>query len=407
MFRVNSGKQGKKDKSSNMNDIAVNNDTYIRKLEHDLVERMKELRCLYGITYLVEKKDSVLDDILQGVVELIPPAWQYPQETCACIRLKKQIFQTENFQETEWQQLEIIRVSGKNIGSVEVYYLQEKPLSYEGPFLREERDLIHGIAERLGHIVESKIAENNLQTAYTREKILHEQLQTEMQSRIDFTRLLIHELKTPLTSLLATSQLLLEENRNTRLEKLARYVWEGANDLNMRIEELHDFNRGEVGKLKIKPKSIDLQKLLSSLIEETAVLSQHYDVFIQLNVIKDLPNVIADAERVRQIMFNLINNAYKYAADGKRIVISVTIQDSSTALIAVQDYGPGISREKQQNLFKPGYQISGQNEQMGGLGIGLTLCKIFVELHGGRIWLESKPGAGATFYFTLPMASKK
>ena len=407
MFRVNSGKQGKKDKSSNMNDIAVNSDTYIRKLEHDLVERMKELRCLYGITYLVEKKDSVLDDILQGVVELIPPAWQYPQETCACIRLKKQIFQTENFQETEWQQLEIIKVSGKNIGSVEVYYLQEKPHSYEGPFLREERDLIHGIAERLGHIVESKIAENNLQTAYTREIILHEQLRTEMQSRIDFTRLLIHELKTPLTSLLATSQLLLEENRNARLEKLARYVWEGANDLNMRIEELHDFNRGEVGKLKIKPESIDLQKLLSSIIEETAVLSQHYDVFIQLNVIKDLPNVIADAERVRQIMFNLINNAYKYAADGKRIVISVTIQDSSTALIAVQDYGPGISREKQQNLFKPGYQISGQNEQMGGLGIGLTLCKIFVELHGGRIWLESKPGAGATFYFTLPMASKK
>ncbi len=398
----------KNSNSDSFNDVnAIDCDNRIRRLEHDLTERMKELNCLYGITRLVERKESALGDILQGIVELIPPAWQYPEVTCAGIRLKNRFFRTANFRETKWKQVETIMVNGKDTGTVEVYYLQEEPYCYEGPFLKEERDLIHGIAERLGHIIESKIAEDNLQTTYAREKRLHKQLQSEMQSRIEFTRLLVHELKTPLTSLLATSQLLVEENRNSRLEKLSRYVWEGASSLNLRIDELHDLIRGETGKLKIEPESINLNQLLLSIIEETAVLAQHYGVSINFNISEDLPPVFADTERVRQIMLNLINNAYKYAAEGKKIDISATRDSDSIVVIGVQDYGPGIPKEKQHYLFKPGYQLSGQSEQMGGLGIGLTLCKILVELHGGKIWLESKPGAGSTFYFTLPVANKE
>lgn len=378
----------------------------LRELNHDLIERIKELNCLYGISRLVEKEDISLNDILQGVVDLIPPAWQYPEVTCACINLKDRKFRTTNFGETHWQQSEAIIVNGKRVGTVEVYYLEERASAYEGPFLKEERDLIHGIAERLGHIIESRIAETTLQKLYSREKKLRKQLQVEMQNRVEFTRQLVHELKTPLTSLMATSQLLSEETRSTRLEKLSGYVWEGANRLNSRIDELHDVIRGETGKLKLELRPVDLKRLLPSLVEETKALSRQHGVSIDLEI-KDshLPVVYADSERVRQIMFNIINNACKYASEGKRVTIRASSRpDSRTVVIEVQDYGPGIPKDKKRAIFKPGYQSSRNNERTGGLGIGLTLCKMLVELHGGSIWLESESGRGSSFFFTLPIA---
>lgn len=380
----------------------------LRILTHDLVERIKELNCLYGISRLVEKEHISLDDILQGVVDLIPPAWQYPEVTCACIRLEDKTFLTATFKETDWRQVEAIMVSGNQVGTLEVYYMEEKPFSYEGPFLKEERDLIHGIAERLGHIIKSKIAENTLQELYAREKRLRKKLQVEMQSRVDFTRQLVHELKTPLTSLMATSQLLSEEMRSTRLEKLAGYVWEGANSLNNRINELHDVIRGEIGKLKLELKPLNIETLLRSIVEETKALTQQHSVAMHLELQdKPLSDVYADYERVKQIMFNLINNACKYASEGKQIIIRAKNDpDSKMVVIEVQDYGPGIPKEKRRMLFKPGYQLSRQNTRPTGLGIGLTLCKVLVELHGGSIWFDSVVGKGTTFSFTLPTTEK-
>jgi len=384
---------------------ATGSDTEIklRRLTHDLIERVKELGCLYGISRLVENEENSLDDVFRGVVELIPPAWQYPEATCARILLKRKLFQTANFAETAWKQAETILVNGRPAGKVEVYYLEEKPHACEGPFLKEERDLIHDIAERLGHIVESRVAENRLHMMYIREKKLHQKLQSEMQSRIDFTRLLIHELKTPLTSLMATSQLLLEETADTKLEKPARYLWEGANGLNLRIEELHDVIRGEIGRLKLNPGPVDIEQLLLSLVEENKALAEQYGVTIGLEIEDHLPDVRADAERVRQVMLNLINNACKYASEGQRIDIKAARGQDSMLTIEVRDYGQGIPKNRQQHLFKPGYQQPpSQNDSPVGLGIGLALCKTLVELQGGKIWLESKVGKGSRLFFTLP-----
>jgi signal transduction histidine kinase len=101
--------------------------------------------------------------------------------------------------------------NGKRFGTIEVYYTEEKPDCDEGPFLKEERNLIYVIAERLGHAIERQIAEDNVKFLYHRERALREKLQSEMRVRVDFTRKLIHELKTPLTALIATSQLLYDE----------------------------------------------------------------------------------------------------------------------------------------------------------------------------------------------------
>lgn len=378
----------------------------LRALVHNLSERVKELNCLYGISKLVEERNISLDKILQGVVDLIPPSWQYPEVTCACIKLKNHQFKTANFWETSWKQAETIMVNGERFGTIEVYYLEGKPESDEGPFLKEERNLIHVVAERLGHIIEHRLAENSLQSLYEQEKKLRERLQAEMQGRIDFTRNLIHELKTPLTSLVATSQLLLEEERNKKLGKLARYVWEGANSLNNRIDELHDVVKGEIGKLELELKPLNLRQLLMSLVEETRALARQHGVSINLKLEESLPEVYADAVRVRQIVLNLLNNAFKYAAEGGRVTIKATAKSTSVT-VEVQDRGPGIAEHEQKHLFEAGYQTVYYGERMGGLGIGLALCKLLVELHGGKIWVRSQSGKGSSFFFTLPLLKEQ
>ena len=374
----------------------------LRDLAHKLSERVKELNCLYGISRLVEDRNSSVNEILQGVVNLTPPAWQYPEVTCARIKLKNQQFKTANFRETIWKQTETIMVNGEQFGAIEVYYLKEKPESDEGPFLKEERNLIHVIAERLGHIIEHRLAENSLQSSYEQEKELRQRLQAEMQGRIDFTRNLIHELKTPLTSLVATSQLLFEEEQNKKLGKLAQYVWEGANSLNNRIDELHDVVKGEIGKLELDLKPLDLKQLLLSLVEEIRALARQHSVAISLKVSESLPEVYADAVRVRQIVLNLLNNALKYAAEGGRVTIKATAK-STSVMVEVQDRGPGIAEQEQEHLFQPGYQTACAGKRSGGLGIGLALCKLLVELHGGKIWVRSQLGKGSSFFFTLPL----
>jgi len=133
-----------------------------KKAEEALEKRIKELNCVYNISYLIEKPDISLEEILQGIVNIIPSAWQYPETTCARIIVKGQGFRTKNFRETMWKQVSDIVVHGKQIGTLEICYLEEKPESDEGPFLKEERSLLNAIANRLGRIVERKDAEEAL-----------------------------------------------------------------------------------------------------------------------------------------------------------------------------------------------------------------------------------------------------
>jgi PAS domain S-box-containing protein len=126
------------------------------KRTHDLGERVKELNCLYGISKLVEKPGISLEEIPQGVVDLIRPSWRYPEITCARVILDGQMFTTKNFKETIWKQSSDITVDGDRVGTLEVYYRQERPQMDEGPFLKEERNLIDAISERLGKVIERK-----------------------------------------------------------------------------------------------------------------------------------------------------------------------------------------------------------------------------------------------------------
>lgn len=154
----------------------------LRLRTHDLDMRVKQIYCLYGISALLEKRDLPLADILRGIVDLIPPAWQYPEITCARITVEGEEHFTADFEETLWVLTRDLVVAGKDAGRIEVCYREERPAAYEGPFLKEERTLLNVITERVGKIIERKRTEEALARA--------REMEIEIGARIQKTLLL-------------------------------------------------------------------------------------------------------------------------------------------------------------------------------------------------------------------------
>ncbi len=128
----------------------------VHRQNYDLGERIKELNCLYTISSLVEQPGTTLEDIIEGVLRCIPPAWQYPSITCASLVHGGKSHTTENYKETVWQMKAAIHVNGEERGKLIVGYLEERPEIDEGPFLEEERKLLNAICKRVGKIIEYK-----------------------------------------------------------------------------------------------------------------------------------------------------------------------------------------------------------------------------------------------------------
>ena len=139
-----------------------------KEAEEALRERIKEMNAFYHLSSLVEKPTIVLDELYQEMANVLPQSWQYPEEACARIVISGREFRSSNFAESRWHQTEIIRVNGSDVGRIDVGYIEEKPEQDEGPFLKEERMLLHAIAERIGHITESKRAKEALQKSEER-----------------------------------------------------------------------------------------------------------------------------------------------------------------------------------------------------------------------------------------------
>lgn len=131
--------------------------------EHKLQERIKELNCLFGISRLVEQCEGSLDDLLQGIVDLLSGSWQYPDSSCARIVLEGREYRTACFRPSQWRQAADIHLSGKKVGDVEVYYSKKMPILDEGPFLKEKRLLIDAVGERVGTAVDGIRAKQRLE----------------------------------------------------------------------------------------------------------------------------------------------------------------------------------------------------------------------------------------------------
>jgi PAS domain S-box-containing protein len=249
-------------------------------------------------------------------------------------------------------------------------------------------------------ITAQKIASEQLERLYQREKSAREALQAEIRSRTEYTRALVHELKTPLTPILASSELLVEELTQEPLLGLAKNVHRGAENMNRRVDELLDLARGELGMLKVNLNPVDPEKLLYEIVKYMEPVAKNGGHTLKLDLPNKLPVVMADDDRVHQILFNLISNSIKYSSAGCAIKISAR-EEGDNLIIEVQDTGRGMTLEEQEKLFQPYYRIEGR-EHLSGLGLGLALSKNLIELQHGRIWATSQKGVGSTFSFSLP-----
>jgi signal transduction histidine kinase len=202
---------------------------------------------------------------------------------------------------------------------------------------------------------------------------------------------------------MVSGELLEEEVKDHLFLELIKNIRRSSFKLQQRISELLELARGEIGMLKINAGPLDMEKLLREGVSEMSPIAAAKGLTIILEI-TNLPLVMGDKTRLSEVMSNLLSNAIKFTSSGV-VTVTAASDDSGQVLVSVKDTGRGIDEERIKNLFDPYLRKeSYEGQDLGGLGIGLALCKLFVELHGGKIWVESQPGSGTVFSFTIPIS---
>ena len=378
----------------------------LQRRTYDLDERVKELNCLYGISSLIEKPDISLYEIIQGVADLIPPSWRYPEITCSRIILEDKEYKTENFKETNWKQSSEIFVTGKRMGVLEVYYLEERPEINEGPFLKEERNLIDAITERLGRIIERMRARE-------KQERLESQLQhaKKMESIGTLAGGIAHNFNNLLMGIQGNASIMFldidsSHPRHKNLKNIEKLVDNGAK-LSAQL-----IGYAREGKYEVKPTS--LNQLVKDTSDTFGMTKKEITVHQELS--ERLHGIEADQGQIEQILLNLYVNAVDAMPGGGNLFLktmNVTDKDMSGklykakpgnyVLLTVRDTGIGMDKETRERIFEPFFTTKGL---ASGTGLGMASAYGIVKGHGGYIDVDSEKGKGTTFSIYLPATEK-
>ena len=243
------------------------------------------------------------------------------------------------------------------------------------------------------------------------EAMLNAKIEAETASRTksDFLANMSHELRTPLNSIIGFSDAMIDGiggKLGSQQEHYLEHISESGHHLLSLINDILDISKVEAGKMELNFDMIDISLVVNDIVKTTQTLTSNKNITVDVDLPGELPKVKADRAKVKQILYNLIGNAIKFTPDNGRITILAGMKDNNLQ-ISIIDTGIGISPKDQNKLFKPFSQIdSSICRKYAGTGLGLALVKELVELHGGRVWLESKPGKGSNFTFELPVDNK-
>ncbi len=247
----------------------------------------------------------------------------------------------------------------------------------------------------LRDITERKRMENEV-------RFLADAAQRATQARDEMLGIVAHDLRNPLTAINLAAQVLerqLSEEGAERGMKSVQTIRRCLRRANRLIEDLLDVMRVEAGKLSIERARLSAEQLVFDAVEEQQLLAASASLELRLDVERPLPEVWADRDRLLQVLENLISNAIKFTSPGGRITVGAG-PGHGEVRFWVADTGPGIATEDLPHVFDRFWQA--KRAQRSGAGLGLMICKGIVDAHGGRIWVETTPGRGATFYFTMP-----
>jgi len=236
------------------------------------------------------------------------------------------------------------------------------------------------------------------------------QLEIANKHKSDFLANMSHELRTPLNAIIGFSEVLIEKMFGEVNEKQLDYLHDihasGRHLLSL-INDILDLSKIEAGRMELDVSDVSVPDTLSSAMTLVRERAQNHAIELALDVDPKIDVIQADERKVKQVVLNLLSNAVKFTPDGGSIAVRATL-DTDHVAVAVRDTGIGIAPEDQDAVFEEFKQVGRDyTKKAEGTGLGLALTRRIVELHGGRIWLESTPGEGSTFTFTLPLTQQK
>jgi GAF domain-containing protein/anti-sigma regulatory factor (Ser/Thr protein kinase) len=265
------------------------------------------------------------------------------------------------------------------------------------PFSEREIELVQTFADQAAIAIGNVRLFNEIQDK-------SRQLEVASRHKSEFLANMSHELRTPLNAIIGFSEVLLQGIFGDVNEKQHEYLTDvlgsGQHLLSL-INDILDLSKIEAGRMDLELSTFALRDALESGLTIVRDRAARHGIQLSTTVVSDVGTIEADERKVKQILYNLLSNAVKFTPDGGRVDVSVRAENGDVR-VEVRDTGIGIAAVDQERIFEE-FRQAGRERSREGTGLGLTLTKRFVELHGGRIWLESSPGKGSTFAFTLPV----
>ena len=366
-----------------------------RSAEAALRERVKELTCLYGIAQISGRPGISVEEMLRGIVGLLPPAWQYPDIASARIILHDSSYSTRGFRDGHWTQTADIVVNDARRGAIEVVYAEERPELDEGPFLQEERSLLNAVAGQVALIIERKQAEKD------RAKLQDQLRHADRLATIGTLAAgVAHEMNEPVGNVLGFAQ----------LAKTCPGLPESARRDIEKIEAAALHTREIIRKLLVFARQVPPHKArvsVNRIVEEGLYFFEarcaKEGVELVRSLAPDLPEITADPSQLNQVLVNLVVNALQAMPDGGKLTVE-TRRCGGEALLIVEDTGTGMSEEVLEQILVPFFTTKDVGQ---GTGLGLPVAHGIVTSHGGSLKAASKVGCGTRFEIRLPVTGPR
>jgi signal transduction histidine kinase len=236
-------------------------------------------------------------------------------------------------------------------------------------------------------------------------QVANRELELASQHKSEFLANMSHELRTPLNAIIGFSEVLSERmfgELNEKQEEYLKDIYASGTHLLSLINDILDLSKIEAGRMELELTDFDLPQAIDNAVMLFRERAGRREIALEHSVDERLGEIRGDERKVKQVLLNLLSNALKFTPEGGRVEVRAGMVDGM-AEIAVTDTGVGIVPEDQEAVFEEFRQVGTAEKKAEGTGLGLTLCRKFIELHGGKIWVKSELGAGSTFTFTIPV----